>query len=117
MEIFKSADCATQVDSVGRFSSYLMQQFTQDANKEPVYLRKRVESTFREFICDFCRYHCSYCANAQLPVYSVWIPLGEITVNDSILAVLPGTHELKGFENPPMGKQVANFDYLAVDIS
>ncbi len=52
-------------------------------------------------------WHCPACAIHPLAVYTTWIPLSNLkTPKDSILAVAPGTHKLKGWDMPQRKAQV-----------
>lgn len=43
-------------------------------------------------------WHCSACINKPTSIYTLWIPLSDIGVNDSKLAIIPGSHHHSGYE-------------------
>ena len=51
-------------------------------------------------------WHCSDCADSQIPYYTCWMSLSEVDISNSTLGFIPGTHKLDGFDRPPIGKQV-----------
>lgn len=61
-------------------------------------------------------WHCHECSNRPLRYWTCWIPLGDLTPVDGRLALIPGSHQIGGYETPvvkdmlPGGysKEVAN---------
>ncbi|CEP02360.1 hypothetical protein PBRA_008944 [Plasmodiophora brassicae] len=51
-------------------------------------------------------WHCSSCADGPLSVFTCWCALGDIDLQDSTLAFVPGTHTLTGYDRPRAGEQV-----------
>lgn len=45
-------------------------------------------------------WHCHTCCNQPLDFFTCWIPLADLSADDSRLAVIPGSHTLSGYEQP-----------------
>lgn len=43
-------------------------------------------------------WHCNVCVNKETSIWTIWIPLTDIGVNDSKLAIVAGSHMLSGYE-------------------
>ena len=44
--------------------------------------------------------HCITCCNKPFSFYTCWIPLQNLKPENSVLCILPKTHQLKGYEKP-----------------
>ena len=44
-------------------------------------------------------FHCAECANSAFPYYTTWIPLHDVTINDGRLALIAGSHRLRGYDD------------------
>jgi hypothetical protein len=49
-----------------------------------------------------------------LDVFTTWIPLDHVRPQNGMLALVPNTHTLGGFENPPKNRQVRDVVCLRV---
>eukprot|EP00466_Bigelowiella_natans_P004804 jgi/Bigna1/88062/estExt_fgenesh1_pg.C_270179 len=96
---------------------------------QPCEVCGRTEDAANLLICDICRgsfhlrcldpplkdipdteeWHCRDCANAALPVYTCWIPLGQVEPSQGTLAIQPRTHFLKGYKLPINGLLPAEY--------
>jgi len=45
-------------------------------------------------------WHCHHCRNVPLDFWTAWTPLGNITAKEGLLALIPGSHRLGGYERP-----------------
>jgi hypothetical protein len=52
------------------------------------------------------QWHCRDCADGPIHIFTCWIALGDIGVDNSTLAFVPGTHRCTGFADVPAKHQV-----------
>jgi len=63
----------------------------------------------RREVADFAvqgAWHCRECAQRPLAVYTTWVALSLATPMDSVLAVVPGSHLLQGWDLPLRNAQL-----------
>lgn len=61
-------------------------------------------------------YHCAACANSPFETFTCWIPLGHYTPLNGVLAVIPKSHTLQGYDTPAnnkLGKPLVPGEYPA----
>ncbi len=51
-------------------------------------------------IPDSEEWHCRQCADSPVPVYTCWVPLGDLGQEQGLLAIKEGTHTLAGYKKP-----------------
>lgn len=49
---------------------------------------------------------CNGCIDHELGYYTCWIPLGDISFEHGTLALVPGSHNLTGYNAPYPGREV-----------
>lgn len=51
-------------------------------------------------------WHCARCANTPLDVYTCWVALGRVRYANGMLALVPRTHTLDGYDRPLRRRQL-----------